>query len=1047
MTSLRLIAFGPATTHALRDAIVEAKGGDPLAPVTVAVPSNYAGLSLRRSLGFGDLSLAAVSGREGLLNVRLLVLARVAELLGAPVLAARGQRPLTGPVRGEAVRAALADEPGIFREVVDHPATERSLDSTFRDLRQAPEAVLDAIATYSQRASHVVRLFRDFRRRTQAYYDGEDLALAAAEATRAGSPALRDAGRVILHLPRRLSPAERTLAEALAGSGALTALIGLTGDREADTLGRRLAKQLEVAVGPGEGDPSPAVPGGTQIVAVTDAEEEVRSVLRMVMARLAAGTPLYRMAVLYRAAGPYALLAHEQFGAAGVPHNVPSVRTLGQMLTGRTVLGLLRLRERDFRRDVVMDWLSAAPVLEQRGGSPVPAHRWDALSRAAGVVGGTAQWRERLDRHRRSVEERRQAIMNMEEGGEWELRRLDADLDHLGRLAGFIGDLTSRVDPGVRRSWPEFCAWARDLLERYLGGEGHRRDWPDGEIEAHRTVEGILDTLSGLSDLRAETDEATFRRALERELEAPAGRIGRFGDGVFVGRIADAMGTDFDVVFILGMTEGMMPTRGRDDPLLPDRERSAASDELPLRASRRAEERRDYLAALAVAPERVLLFPRADLRGQRGKLPAHWLLETVSQLEGRALFSTDLETLPPREWFTIVPSFEAALSAGREPASEQEYDLGSFLRWGRTGAPVTGHYLAAEMPTLRAGLGADLDRLRAALSRWDGRIEAPPGLAPSADRPVSPTSLQHWAACPFRYFVGHVLYVAETEKPEETLTISVLERGNLLHRALEQFLRAVPPRNSASQPWSQEECARLMEIGERLCDEAERAGLTGKPLLWRMERERIMRDLAAFLDADERMRADEGVVPVAVELAFGVPDASHPAIVVSVGDEREVAFRGRIDRVDRALDGSRMLVLDYKSGSASRFSKIDQDPVQGGQLLQLPVYSLAAKAVYGDVPVTAYYWFITEAANFKRLGHPVMEEQLAPFRSALTVIVRGIARGLFPARPGAPVLNGFENCRFCPYDRICPRDRARSWRRKRGTAELRSYVELVEPER
>jgi len=46
MTSLRLIAFGPATTHALRDAIVEAKGGDPLAPVTVAVPSNYAGLSL-----------------------------------------------------------------------------------------------------------------------------------------------------------------------------------------------------------------------------------------------------------------------------------------------------------------------------------------------------------------------------------------------------------------------------------------------------------------------------------------------------------------------------------------------------------------------------------------------------------------------------------------------------------------------------------------------------------------------------------------------------------------------------------------------------------------------------------------------------------------------------------------------------------------------------------------------------------------------------------------------------------------------------------------
>jgi ATP-dependent helicase/nuclease subunit B len=1038
MRSLRLVSYGPEAAAALRDTVATAKAGDPLAPVTVAVPSNYAGLSLRRRLGAGALVL---NGRAGLVNVRFYVLARVAELLGAPTLAAQRRRPLTSAVRAEAVRAALEGGAGVFADVAEHPATERSLDSTFRDLRRGSDASLNAVAARSRRAADVVRLYRRFRELTAPYYDEEDLALAAAGAARSGAAALRDVGHVVLYLPRRLTPAEQTLIEALGEAGALSAIVGLTGDGEADALARRLASQLERVLGPVMEQQADEPPVGTHVVAVTDAEEEVREVLRIAMERLEQGTPLHRMAVLYPLVQPYALLAHEQFHAAGVPHNGPSVRTLAQTLAGRALLGLLRLRDDDFRRDEVMDWLSAAPVLGEDK-RQVPSHRWDLISRSAGVVKGADQWRHRLGRHLRSLEQQRRALEQMDEEDESKLRRFDNDIGHVEHLARFIEELVQRARPRSHTSWEEFAAWGRGLLDRYLGGEAHGASWPEEEIDARRAVDQALDALSTLGEVRQRIDEQTFIRALERELEAPAERVGRFGDGVFIGRIADATGADFDLVFVVGMSEGVLPSRSRDDPLLPDRERAAA-DGLPMRAQRHVEERRDYLAALASARERILIYPRADLRGQRGKLPARWVLEAASRLERRRVFSAELETLPARPWFSAVASFEAALREGGEPSSGQEYDLRSMLRWQNNGRRATDHYLVRATAELVAGISAEIDRAGVALTRWDGRVAADPALAPSDKQPVSPTALQNWAACPFRYFLSKLLHVAETEKPEDTLTLTPLERGNLIHNALERFVRDAATRSSPDDPWTEAERAQLIAVGEQLCGDAELAGLTGRPILWRLERERILRDLGSFLDHDEELRAKYGVVPVDVEMSFGMEDGD-PAVEFSAGG-RKLAFRGRIDRVDAAPDGSKIVVLDYKSGSTYAYRELQKDAVQRGTSLQLPVYALAARAKLGDKPVDAYYWFVTERQNYETKGYPVDARRLDRFAEVLQTIVGGIEGGLFPARPGKANQGSYENCQFCPYDRVCPNDRARTWLRKQRVPEVRAYLDMAEP--
>ena len=236
------------------------------------------------------------------------------------------------------------------------------------------------------------------------------------------------------------------------------------------------------------------------------------------------------------------------------------------------------------------------------------------------------------------------------------------------------------------------------------------------------------------------------------------------------------------------------------------------------------------------------------------------------------------------------------------------------------------------------------------------------------------------------------------------------------------------------------------EIGERLCDEAEAAGITGKRLLWGLERERIRRDLAGFLDADEEMRREKGCFPINVEMGFGMGTAgSGPPALITLADGRTIALRGKMDRLDRTPDGSRLLVLDYKSGSAGYYFGLDKDPLKRGKLLQLPIYALAARQSYDSVSeVEAYYWFISEDQDYARRGYIVDESILVEFHQAIDVIVSGIASGLFPARPGKARQDTYENCSLCPYDRICPRLRARLWERKRSAPELKRYLEMAE---
>ncbi len=225
-----------------------AKGGDPLAPVTVIVPSNYVGVATRRLLASGSLGPLSDRG-TGVAAVSFVTVYRLAELLGSRRLAAGGRRPVSTPVIAAALRTALARQPGMFAPVAQHAATETALIAAYQELRDLSGNALDALAKRSARAADVVRLHRSARAILEpAFYDEEDLLDAATATVQEEAGEVARLGAVIAYLPERLSRHGGHLLSAVAASGDLVVLAGMTGDARADAEVERSVRRIEATV-------------------------------------------------------------------------------------------------------------------------------------------------------------------------------------------------------------------------------------------------------------------------------------------------------------------------------------------------------------------------------------------------------------------------------------------------------------------------------------------------------------------------------------------------------------------------------------------------------------------------------------------------------------------------------------------------------------------------------------------------------------------------------------------------------------------------------
>ncbi|HLS74797.1 MAG TPA: PD-(D/E)XK nuclease family protein, partial [Actinomycetaceae bacterium] len=719
-------------------------------------------------------------------------------------------------------------------------------------------------------------------------------------------------------------------------------------------------------------------------------------------------------------ARPYARLVHDHLTRAGITVNGPATRAVHERAIARGVLALLELPGRDFPRAATFRALAEAPV-RGLGGRPVPVARWERVSRLAGVAGGT-DWDQRLSRYAARQERLALELENAEDPRPGQIERAHREAQAARELHEFIAGLRELLLRGAGlRSWGELSEWALDLFHRLYGPPAELTRLPAEEQYAATVVEATLVGLALLGEVEAAADLHQLMEVLDLALESALPRVGRFGEGVFVGPVSAAVGMDLDTVFVVGLSEDLFPGRSHEDALL-DRRARAATDELRVPRDRLDGKHRHLLAAFAAAGTAVAGVPRGDLRQSSQRLPSRWLLPSLRELSGdRELAATDW--LRPHYSSGVVgsPSFARGIATTPHPAGAHEW---------RVRAAAAG--AAPADPVITAALQMHRARASHQLTRYDGNLTGVDGLPDLADghRRTSPTALEGYADCPHAYFMRRLLRVEPLEEPEELLTISPLQIGNFIHECVDRLVHEAAEQGTLpdyGQPWQEQHRRRLQEIGAELAEEFAAQGLTGHPRLWDQERPRLLADLDALLDQDNTWRAQRNARVLRSELVFGRDGA--PPVTIDLPGGGAVQLAGSADRVDQLPDAT-LVVTDIKTGRATRFRVLEQDPIAAGTKLQLPVYAHAARQLLADdpaTPVEARYWFVRDTPRFIDLRlDPDLEQRYA---TALGTLVRSIAAGLFPAKPPAAPSYGYIQCPYCDPD-------------GRGHGELRDRYEV-----
>lgn len=786
--------------------------------------------------------------------------------------------------------------------------------------------------------------------------------------------------------------------------------------------------------------PAPSESGADDAVTVFSAPGEGREaveIARRLTALAEAGTPFDQCAILLRQPEDYRPYLEEALNRAGIrPWFARGVRRPDP--AGRAFLALLRCRAEDYSALRFSEYVSIGEVPDEGEGAARAPRRWERLLVDAAVVGGLDRWERRLAGLAAELEFKR-AALEAEDAENPRLAWIDGKLANLASLREYAPPLLSELSelPAEAR-WERWLAALAPLAAHSLRRPGN-----------------VLAALSGLAPLGplgpVKLDEVLrvlAPRLLKVREPPPANRYGR----VFIGPIDAVRGLAFDVVFVPGLAERVFPPKIGEDPILLDDMRDRlAPGRLVTNRDRVRQERLAFRLAVGAARRQIVLsYPRMDAMKTRPRVPSFYALEAMRAAEGRL---PGFEELAQRaEEVSDARIGWPAPKSRAQAIDEAEYDLAVLdeldrhdLR-GERAVRAAGHLLHSNPHLARA---LRFRAYRWEVPRWtwaDGLVqlseraaEALAERSPDA-RPYSATALQHFAACPYRFYLQAIQGLRPREEPVGIEALDPLQRGSLVHQVQFELLTRLQAESTRERPLlpvGPENDARgselLDEVLEKVAGDFRDRLVPAIERVWDDGIEAIRQDLREWL----RQESDGAspFEPWRFELSFGLPrDPNRDAHSVAEPVDLAVGLklRGAIDLIERTSSGV-LRVTDHKTG---RHRARAGATIQGGELLQPVLYALAAQTLFPEQRVeSGRLYYCTADGEFRDHVVP-LDDRAHEAAGVLSEIVSGaFEAGSFPALPRE------DACRWCDYRQVCGPDEELRTRRKPPPVDLRRLRE------
>ncbi len=301
---------------------------------------------------------------------------------------------------------------------------------------------------------------------------------------------------------------------------------------------------------------------------------------------------------------------------------------------------------------------------------------------------------------------------------------------------------------------------------------------------------------------------------------------------------------------------------------------------------------------------------------------------------------------------------------------------------------------------------------------------------------LSPSSINTFISCPFKFYLNYVAGVKPTEVLDEEVDSSIF--GNIFHYCMEQIYSVIFPLEQELQAVDLNRLAADRTRIENLVDEGFNIHFfrkTGDAVLQRpvYNGEQQLNREVLITYVINQLGYDAQLAPLTIH---AVEDGSHSKVVAIETDARtvHVKFGGIIDRIDTVTtpEGKLHRIVDYKTSSnqhkASKISTVfdpngDNRPYH---ILQTLYYaSIYSEQTGKSVAPALMYVKLTKEGNKQssvcvKIGNESLTDFTAsPHAGAFNSMLQAHVWEIFsPGTPFEQTLNA-HTCRYCDYVDIC----------------------------